>query len=243
MMPGPKDPEFSVRMVSAVSAVKMSNLDFDMPVRSSEASIVYRYKNNLYLNLTNKCPCACTFCERNMRDRIGHSSRLWLSHEPSFAELTSALDQYDLTSFEEIVFCGFGEPTEALDVLLETARYLKGLCLTDKTGRSIPIRLDTNGLGNRINRRDIAPDLEGLLDRVSISLNAPDAETYQKLVRPKFGIESWQAVVDFAVEMKNYVPFVRLTTVDTTLTRDEEKRCRELCRSMDVTYFIRAWGS
>lgn len=206
-------------------------------------SIVYQYKNNLYLNLTNRCPCACVFCERTMRDRIGKSNRLWLTREPSFEEIREDLQSYDLTSFDEIVFCGFGEPTEALDVMLETARYLKDQNLRGRDGQKIPVRLDTNGLGSLVSGRDIAPELGGLFDRVSISLNAPDAETYLKNVRPKFGAASWQAMLDFAKEVKKYVPCVRMTTVATTLSKEDEGKCQAICDELGVTYFIRPWGS
>ncbi len=196
--------------------------------------ILYRVHNNLYINLTNKCPCACTFCLRQTMDRVGESDSLWLDHEPSFDEVKEAFQKQDMDTYEEVVFCGFGEPTEALDVLLQTADYIK------ETYQK-PIRLNTNGLGNLVNGRDICPELAGRIDTISISLNTPDAEEYLKLVRPKFGEESFQAMLNFAEEAARYVPHVVLSTVDTTLTKEEEARCADICQKLNVTYRIRPW--
>ena len=104
-------------------------------------------------------------------------------------------------------------------------------------------RINTNGLGNLVNSEDIAPKLAGLIDCVSISLNTPDAAEYNKLVRPKFGEKSYQAMLDFAKECKKYVPDVVLTTVATTLTKEEEEECARICRDLGVRYRIRPWES
>ena len=195
-------------------------------------TILYEVHKGLYVNLTNRCPCACTFCLRQTMDSIGGSHPLWLDHEPSFEEVKAAFDQFDMSKYEEVVFCGFGEPTEALNRLLETAKYVK-----DTFGTKT--RINTNGLGNLVNSEDIAPKLAGLIDCVSISLNTPDAAEYNKLVRPKFGEKSYQAMLDFAKECKKYVPDVVLTTVATTLTKEEEEECARICRDLGVRYRIR----
>jgi TatD family-associated radical SAM protein len=133
-----------------------------------------------------------------------------------------------------VVFCGFGEPTEALDVLLETARFVK-----EKYQK--PIRINTNGLGSLVNGKDIAPLFAGLIDTVSISLNTPDPAKYHALVRPKFGEQSFDAMLAFAREVKTYVPHVVMTTVATTLTAEEEAQCAQICADLGVTYRIRPW--
>ena len=122
---------------------------------SKGMEILYKVHNGLYVNLTNRCPCACTFCLRQTRETVGESTSLWLEREPSAEEVIAAFDAWDMESFDELVFCGFGEPTEALPVLLETARYAKAHF-------GIPVRVNTNGLGNLIWGRDITPDLEGV---------------------------------------------------------------------------------
>ena len=201
---------------------------------SKGMEILYKVHNGLYVNLTNRCPCACTFCLRQTREAVGESTSLWLEREPSAEEVIAAFDAWDMESFDELVFCGFGEPTEALPVLLETARYAK-----EHFG--IPVRVNTNGLGNLIWGRDITPELEGAVDRVSISLNTPDPEAYLALVRPKFGAGSFEALLDFARLAAAHVPEVTLTTVETTISREEERRCRQICRELGVNYRIRAW--
>jgi TatD family-associated radical SAM protein len=159
---------------------------------------------------------------------------LWLEHEPDLEEVKEAFAQYDVSAFDEIVFCGFGEPTERLDLLLQTAAYIK------ETYRK-PIRINTNGQGDLINGRSIEPELSGLIDTVSISLNTPDAEKYQALVRSEFGDAAYPAMLHFAEEAKNYVPHVVMTTVATTLSSEEEEKCRQICEKLGVNYRIRPW--
>lgn len=197
-------------------------------------TILYEVHHNLYVNLTNKCPCACTFCLRQTRDHMENSGSLWLSHTPALEEVLGEFEKFDMDKYEEVVFCGFGEPMEALDVLLETARFIK-----EKYRK--PIRINTNGLGDLINKKETAPLLKGLVDTVSISLNTPDAEEYLKLVRPKFGEASYQAMLDFAKKCTEYVPRVVMTTVATTLTAEEEARCAEICKKTGAVYRIRPW--
>ena len=194
--------------------------------------IVYPVHSGLYFNLTNRCPCACTFCIRQRNEKFYVEDSLWLDHEPSFEEVKSALLAEDLEKYSEFVFCGFGEPTEALDVLLETARFLK-----EKTDK--PIRINTNGLGNLINKKDITPLFEGLIDAVSISLNSSDPKIYAERVRPKFGEKSHSAMLDFARCAVKHVPNVTMTTVSTTITKEDEENCRKICESLGVKYRIR----
>jgi radical SAM enzyme (TIGR04100 family) len=197
-------------------------------------TIFYEVHDNLYVNLTNKCPCSCTFCLRQNRDHMEKSDPLWLEHEPSYEEAVNELEKFDMDKYREVVFCGFGEPTEAFDVLKKLAAYIK-----EKFNK--PIRINTNGLGNLINKRDITPELEGVVDTVSISLNTPNAEEYNKIVRPVFGEKSFDAMLDFAKKAAKYVPNVVLTTVDTTITKEEENECRSICEKIGVKYRIRAW--
>lgn len=105
----------------------------------------------------------------------------------------------------------------------------------------MPIRLNTNGLGNLVNGRDITPEMEGLIDTVSISLNTPNADRYHELVRSKFGDKSFDAMLDFARSSTKYVSNVVMTTVDTTITKEEEEECRRICDSIGAKYRIRPW--
>jgi TatD family-associated radical SAM protein len=168
-------------------------------------------------------------------DSVGGSEPLWLDHAPDWDEIESAFKSVDLSQYTEVVFCGFGEPTESLDNMLRLAAEIK------KLNPSIPIRVNTNGLGSLINEKNIAPLFEGVIDGVSISLNAPNKERYLELARPRFGIDSFDAMIDFAREVKGYVKNVVMTTVSTVITQEEEELCAELCRNLGVTYRIRKW--
>lgn len=194
--------------------------------------ILYEVHNNLYVNLTNKCPCACTFCLRQDRDEMNNSGSLWLEREPTIEEVKAEFDKFDMSKYEELVFCGFGEPTERLEVLLETAAFVK-----EKFGNKI--RVNTNGLGDLINKCNTAPFYEGKVDIISISLNTPNRDRYLELTRSKFGIESFDKMLEFAKNVSKYVPKVVLSTVSTTLTEAEEEECRGICKKLGVMYRIR----
>lgn len=194
--------------------------------------ILYEVHSGLYVNMTNKCPCACVFCLRQDRDEMENSGSLWLDREPTVDEVIAEFDKFDMTKYEEVVFCGFGEPTQRLDDLLKVAEFVK------KT-YDIPIRINTNGLSDLIYQKDTAPMFEGLIDTVSISLNTPNPERYFELTRSKFGIESFDAMLKFAGNVKKYVKNVVLTTVSTTLTAEEEAECAKICENLGVTYRIR----
>jgi len=194
--------------------------------------ILYEVHNGIYVNLTNRCPCACVFCLRNTTDKVGRSDRLWLDKEPTVEEVKAEFALRDMSKYEEVVFCGFGEPTERLDALKEIAAFVK-----ERYHK--PIRINTNGLGDLVNGRRIAPELAGLIDVVSISLNTPSEERYMQEVRPKFGAGSYAALLSFAKDCTKYVPKVVLSTVATTLTADEEASCAEIARSIGAVYRIR----
>lgn len=203
-------------------------------MKNKAMNILYEVHNGLYVNLTNRCSCACTFCIRQTDDSVGKTDTLWLQHEPSFEEVMGAFGNFDMSKYEELVFCGFGEPTEAFDML-------KRVAAEAKRRWNIPVRVNTNGQGSLINERDITPEFEGLVDTVSISLNTPNAEEYLKLTRSRYGEAAFPAMLEFAREVKNYVPNVVMSTVETTITKEEEKQCQAICDELGVTYRIRPW--
>ncbi len=195
-------------------------------------TILYKVGSNLYINLTNRCPCACTFCIRNEGDCVYEETEsLWLEREPTFEEVKTELQKQNLSLYNEIVFCGYGEPTCALDVLLQTAAFIK-------ENYNIPLRINTNGLGNLINGKDICSLLVNI-DTVSISLNSSAPAIYEQRVRPKYGSSAYKAMLDFAKECKNFVPNVVMSTVRTTITKEDEEECAKLCASLGVSYRIR----
>lgn len=197
------------------------------------ADIIYTYKNQVYANITNKCDCACTFCIRSQTDAIGEASNLWHHQDPSLDEIKAAIDAFDFTNYDEFVFCGYGEPTCALEQLLETGRYVK-----EKTG--LPIRLNTNGLGNLYHKRDIIPELATVVDSVSISLNAASEEEYNKVTRPSFE-HAYPAMLDFAEEANKVFSHTQLSIVD-VLPLEDQKKCQEIADSRGVYLKIRKFS-
>ena len=195
-------------------------------------TITYPVKNGIYVNMTNKCPCNCTFCIRHNGPGAYGSDSLWLEREPSVDEVCESLKQWDLDKKDEIVFCGYGEPTERLEDLLLVAAWIK-------ENYSIPVRINTNGLSDLINGRDTAPELNGLIDAVSISLNANDPESYLRITQSKFGIGSWQAMIDFARNCTAYVPKVTMTVVDQVTTHEEQEEAKRICESIGARLRIR----
>lgn len=186
-----------------------------------------------YINVTNECPCSCTFCLRQTK-KMMEGNTLWIGKNPTSNDFIEELETYDLSHVPEIIFCGFGEPTENLDAMLETAFYLK------KRYPNIHLRINSNGLGNLIHGRDITPLFKGLIDTISISLNASNKEEYLRLTRSKYGIESFDAMLSFASKCKEYIPSVVLTVVD--IIGDEEiAKCQKICDDLGVKLRVRAY--
>ena len=197
-------------------------------------TITYPVKKGIYVNMTNRCPCACTFCLRQNGDSVYGSEPLWLDREPTVEEVCASLDGWDLSKYDEVVFCGYGEPTERLDDLLKVAAHIR-----EKS--SIRIRINTNGLADLILGEPTAPKLKGLIDAVSVSLNATNKEDYFNVVRPKFGMESYDAMLKFTKECTKYVPDVVMTVVDVVTTPEEQELSRKICESLGATLRIRPY--
>ena len=198
-------------------------------------TITYPVSKGIYVNITNRCPCACTFCIRNHKDHVFESDTLWLDRDPTVKEICDSLDTWNLEEYEEIVFCGFGEPTVRLYDLLEVARYIK-------SKSNIKVRINTNGLADLIWNKSTASELKGLIDTVSISLNATNKEDYLKVVRPKFGVESFDAMLKFTKECTEYVPSVVMTVVDVVTTKEEQEACRKICESVGAIFRVRPYS-
>lgn len=195
-------------------------------------TILYTVKNGLYINLTNRCPCACTFCLRQKGDGVYGSDSLWLEREPTVEEVLEQIDNTDLTKFDEVVFCGYGEPTERLFDLVKIAEHIK-------QNYNIPIRVNTNGLSDLIWQDDTAKYFVGKVDVLSISLNSTNAEGYLALTRSKFGIKSFEALKKFAKSARELRISVVMTIVDTVTTLDEQKKAKQICDELGVALRIR----
>ena len=190
-------------------------------------------KNNIYVNLTNRCPCSCTFCLRQTKEMTEQNS-LWLKREPSVDEVIAEFEKLDISKYNEIIFCGFGEPTERLDDIILIAKYLK------KRRAEILIRINSNGLSDLVNKKETAPLFKGLVDTMSISLNASNAEEYYRLTRSKFGIKSYEEMQKFAVSCKKYIPNVVFTVVD-CIGEDEINACQKVCDNLGITLRVRTF--
>ena len=196
-------------------------------------TIFYKFEGQMYINITNGCPCDCVFCLRNNSDSVKDNDSLWLEHEPSFEEITAAFDSFDRTGVTDAIFCGYGEPTMRADMLVRTAEYIK-------QHSDLRIRLNTNGLVRLIHPNFDIERFRGLIDIVSISLNAPDAKRYHEVTRPHFGEKSFQAMLDFAADMKKMGVDTRFTVVD-VITKDEIERCHALADSMGIPLRVREY--
>ena len=200
-------------------------------------TISYEYGDSLYLNLTNKCDCACVFCLRhNGHDGSIYADDLWLDHEPSRDEILADLLQRDMRKYKQLVFCGFGEPTFRWDDdawLIDELRR-RGIVLP-------PIRINTNGHVNRILGRDVTPEMAGRIDVLSISLNGSDEAEYTDVTRPSTGAQGWTDMLDFTRKATHYVPTVMMTIVNKDKTPEEIEKCRALAESLGATLRVREY--
>ncbi len=191
-------------------------------------TVAYELEGSLYLNVTNRCTAACSFCTRGTSPRIGPYD-LRLRKEPTLQELRMAAA--DAERYREVVFCGYGEPTLRLDVVTALAAELHG--------RGISLRLNTNGHGNLIHRRNIVPELARSFPSVSVSLNAADAPAYRRLCRPRFGLRSYGAVLDFTRNCRRLIPRVVVTVVD--VEGVDIGACRQVAADLGVPLRVRRY--
>lgn len=197
------------------------------------ADIIYTYKNQVYANITNKCDCACTFCIRSEKDHIGESGNLWHTVEPTIEEIKTAIDAFDFTNYNEFVFCGYGEPTCELEKLITIAKYVK-------ENYHLPIRVNTNGLANLYHKRNVVDELAEVVDSISISLNAPDAASYNKVTRPQFE-HAYEAMLDFAQECNAKIPHTQLSIVD-VLSAEDIAKCQAIADERGVYLKVRKYS-
>lgn len=196
-------------------------------------TFVYPVQDNLYINLTNRCPCRCTFCIRQNGDGAYGSDSLWLEREPECSEVLAEFDKYDMSKVNEIVFCGYGEPMERAEDVSYIGKELK------KRYPDKKIRLNTNGLSDKIHGRPTAQLLEGAVDIVSVSLNQCDKEKYNAVTRPKWE-DSFESMLKFASDCKKYVPSVMLTIVD-VIPKEDMESCKRLADSLGIYLRIRKY--
>lgn len=197
------------------------------------ADILYTYHNQVYANITNRCDCSCVFCIRSHKDAIGEAEHLWHEKEPSLEEIKKAMDEFDFTECTELVYCGYGEPTCAIENLIASAAYAK-------ERYNLKIRLNTNGLANLYHGRDVIPQLAEVVDSVSISLNAPTLERYNEVTRPSFP-NAFEAMCSFAVMAKEAIRQVRFSVVD-VLSQEEIEASFKLADELGIPLRVRKYA-
>lgn len=191
-------------------------------------TVAYELDGKLYINLTNRCSNDCSFCVRNGKESY-FGNKLWLSKEPTSEEVIAAIPQMD---YDEVVFCGFGEPTFRIKEIIEVGAELKK--------RGYIVRLDTNGQGNLINGRDITEDLAKAVDKVNVSLNECNAEKYFDICRPVFGEDAFDELIDFAEKCKERGLYVTFSVVDVIGEEDIEK-CKEIADKAGIPLRVREY--
>lgn len=194
----------------------------NLPVRGE---IAYKIRDSLYLNITNRCTNRCSFCAKFHSDYVkGHNLRL--ADEPTEEELKRAIG--DPSAYREIVFCGYGEPLVRLDIVKGLGCWIK-----ENGGR---VRLNTNGHGNLIHKRNIIGELKDIVDTVSVSLDAQDEETYDRICAPEFK-GAFSGVLSFIREAKKYIRHVRATVVE--MDGVDVEQCKKIAAELGVTLRVR----
>ena len=193
---------------------------------------------NIYVNMTNRCPCSCVFCLRQTK-KMMEGNTLWLKEgEPSVERVMEIFDAYDLNVINELIFCGYGEPTERLDVLLAVAAHLKG------RDPALRVRVNTNGLSDLINGKPTAPLFAGKVDCLSISLNTDDPAEYLSVCRPRFGEAAYPAMLKFTQEAAALLPSVVMTVVGEPVTSlEKQARCRAIAARLGAHLRVRPYES
>lgn len=218
--------EEDISRITSLNAFRLLGLG----TNHQKGKVAYAIRNSLYLNITNRCSNSCTFCPRESLPYVkGHY--LGLEEEPTPQEIMEGLG--DVTRYDEVVFCGYGEPTERLEVVKTVARYLRNNGVRR-------IRLNTNGQGDLINRRSVSEELRGLIDSVCISLNSQNNQGYKLLCSPSHGDRAYQALLSFTQRAREVFPEVTMTVVD--IPGVDIEACRQIASNLGVGFRVRRYN-
>lgn len=213
-----------VERITSLNAIQL----FSIGEEKSKQNIAYPIRDSLYLNITNRCTNVCSFCIRAKTDFIkGHFLRL--ETEPAIEQIIDAIA--DAKSYKEVVFCGYGEPTLRLDIVVRVAERLKKM--------GVPVRLNTNGHGSLIAGKDIVPEIAGRVDKVSISLDAHDSITYNKICKPVWGEKTFDAILEFAKRCLELNIDVELTVV--RIPAVDVEKCKEIAHQLGTVFRVREY--
>jgi TatD DNase family protein len=202
---------------------------FGIGEKDQAARIAYRIRNSLYLNITNRCSNRCSFCAK-FEDFTVKGHYLQLDHEPNADEVMAAIGNPG--PVDEVVFCGYGEPMLRLDLIKDIAARLKQ--------KGLRIRINTDGQANLVYGRNILPELAGLVDCISVSLNASDAETYARLCNTPFGKDGFDGICRFLSEATKHIPKVVASAV--TVPGIDIAAVRRLAESLGVEFREREYA-
>lgn len=214
--------------VARISTRNAGNL-FGISMSDQSSKIAYQIRNSLYLNITNRCSNRCSFCPK-FEDFTVKGHNLLLNSEPTFKEVIAAIGEPEL--IDEVVFCGYGEPLIRLDLVKQVAGVLKQ--------RGYKIRVNTDGQANHVHGRNIVPELTGLVDSISVSLNAPDAETYCRICNTPFGSTGFASICDFIRLATAGIPNVSASAV--TLPGIDIPACQRLAKSLGAEFRVREYA-
>lgn len=218
----------SLEDVARITTKNVADL-FGIRLWDQSARIAYRIRNSLYLNITNRCSNRCSFCAK-FDDFTVKGHNLLLEREPTCEEVLQAIGTPE-ADIDEVVFCGYGEPLIRLELVKEVAAEMKG--------RGYRIRINSDGQANLVHGRNILPELAGLVDCISVSLNAPDGESYRRLCRTPFGEKGFEAVCDFIGEAVGVIPLVVASAV--TVPGVDIPACRRLAESLGARFRVREY--
>lgn len=207
-------------------------------ISKTQSKLVYFLGNTMYINATNLCTNSCVFCVRDISSTVA-GANLWFENENITAEqIIRELELNQPETRDEVVFCGYGEPLIKLNEVLTVAKHLKNKY------PNLPIRINTNGHANLIHKRNIVPELVGLIDKISVSLNAENAEKYEEITKCKFDKN-----IAFE-EVKNFIAECAKNGIDTTVTVVSKFKhydidiaaCEEIAVNLGAKLFkVREW--
>jgi TatD DNase family protein len=221
-----------IRGISLADLARITTLNalklFKIGKMTEKGEIAYKIRDSLYLNITNKCTNKCSFCVRFRTSYVkGHNLRL--EREPTTLQIIKAIK--DPRNYKEIVFCGIGEPLLRLDIVKKVSKWVK------ENGGTV--RINTNGHGNLIHKRNIVPELAGLVDSLSISLDAENEKKYEKVCKPQLK-DSFHGMLEFIREAKKVIPDIRLTVVK--IPQINVSKCETLAKELGVPLSVRKFN-
>ncbi len=193
-------------------------------------TISYQIEGRLYLSITNRCTLVCDFCPKTLGHPEVKGYNLTIDHRPATAEIIASIG--DPTEYPEIIFCGFGEPTIRLKVLIEVAKFIKS--------KGVRVRVNTDGLANLVHKRNVLPELGECVDALSVSMNAQNRTIYDRHCQPALP-DSYESMLDFLKQAPHYISDVTATALD-GLEGVDIKACEVLAAQYGVKFRKRMLG-